>query len=72
MVKFICDACGKELSNERKFYFDYLEKFTGGDNNGNPVEKYRRKKKHFCLKCYFEIVEKLLNEIKTIRETDVR
>jgi hypothetical protein len=68
MVKFICDACGKELTNERKFYFDYLEKTNYGDNKENTIERFRRKKRHFCLQCYFELIAKLLAEIKTMRD----
>jgi len=73
MLKRYCDACGKEITENRQVFNPLVHLLETGnlagmyvDNEFNPVSG-RRVEFDLCLKCYNRVMGKAVDEFKKIQ-----
>lgn len=68
MIKYFCDACGKEMKEPYKFnYWVHIESPSGyEDREGNAISG-KQVEKEICALCYNRIMGKAMEEFKAIR-----
>ncbi len=74
MIKYLCDACGKEIKGRNGTSFSYLchlddsASFMGGyvDNDMNPVSG-REVEKLLCNKCYNLVMRPAVEALKALQ-----
>ena len=70
MIKYFCDACGKEMGMVKIYCFNYwvhIEKPSGyEDREGNEVSG-KQIEREVCVSCYNRIMGKAMEEFKAIR-----
>lgn len=72
MLKHYCDACGKEITENRQVFtpsYHLIEPNDGlyVDRGFNPVSG-RRVEFDLCLRCYNRVMGKAVNEFKEIQK----